>query len=512
MTLSGNEILFVTGIQSNGQLSPITEQTTTGAIAALGSSESSFTNTAITTVGNGTLTAAGLVGGQITRTGPTGNFSDTTDTAANITAALPSGAQAVLARIKNATAFTQTITAGSGVTLPPTVIIPPFSVGNYEITVQSATAVTLIHLSTVPIAIGANSTVPAITTISTVGNGTLTAASFVGGLISRGGSQSGTAFTDTTDTATAIVAACANLVNKVGTSMLIEYANTTNATATITGGTGVTASGVTVIPPNTIAQFLFTYTAATPTATLVGLGVTQNVATAVNILGSSTGSTKLQSGLSSTSNNTLTLPITASDTLAGLGTAQTFTAAQTFTNSDLLLLGSSTGATTFTSANAGASNFTVTVPAITANMAITGAPIAVGSSTTATAAQAGLTFKLDTVGGSTLTLPAATGTGNTYYVVVTATTTGGAHKVLAASGSDFMNGIVTGENANTAKCFASAASTNHSLQMPFAGSQPSGGFIGDWFTLTDVATNLWTVRGMYQAGTTPTTPFSSATS
>jgi len=48
------------------------------------------------------------------------------------------------------------------------------------------------------------------------------------------------------------------------------------------------------------------------------------------LLGSSTGKTTLNSGLASSSNNTLTLPITATDTLAGLGTVQTFSAAQTF--------------------------------------------------------------------------------------------------------------------------------------------------------------------------------------
>ena len=47
------------------------------------------------------------------------------------------------------------------------------------------------------------------------------------------------------------------------------------------------------------------------------------------------------------------------------GSATTFTAIQTFTNSDIKLLGSSTGATTFTSANAGASNYTITFPAAT---------------------------------------------------------------------------------------------------------------------------------------------------
>jgi Chaperone of endosialidase len=50
------------------------------------------------------------------------------------------------------------------------------------------------------------------------------------------------------------------------------------------------------------------------------------------LLGSSTGYTLLESGLASTSNNTLLLPTTASDTLAAIGTAQTWTAAQTFDN------------------------------------------------------------------------------------------------------------------------------------------------------------------------------------
>ncbi len=74
--------------------------------------------------------------------------------------------------------------------------------------------------------------------------------------------------------------------------------------------------------------------------------------------------------LAGTDSTTMTFPGT-SQTIAGLGTAQTWTAAQTFTNSDLKLLGSSTGATTFTSANAGASNFTTTVPAVTGTMAST---------------------------------------------------------------------------------------------------------------------------------------------
>lgn len=133
------------------------------------------------------------------------------------------------------------------------------------------------------------------------------------------------------------------------------------------------------------------------------------------------------------------------------------------------------------------------------------APVAVGAAATATI---GKKYLLNTASGSVLTLPAAAGTGGIVSVFVTTTTTSGAHKILANSTADYMNGIAVGENANTAKVFASAAATNHAIQMPFAGSQPSGGFIGDWFELTDIATNLWSVKSAYQAGTTPTTPFS----
>lgn len=58
-------------------------------------------------------------------------------------------------------------------------------------------------------------------------------------------------------------------------------------------------------------------------------------------------------------------PATAGTDFVAPGTATTFTAVQTFTNSDIRLLGSSTGYTTFTSANASATNFTLTFPAAT---------------------------------------------------------------------------------------------------------------------------------------------------
>ena len=76
-------------------------------------------NTNITTVGAGTLTAAAIVSRLITRSGSTAAYSDATDTAAAIIAALPAAVvgQSFQLVIKNTVGFNETITAGSGVTL-----------------------------------------------------------------------------------------------------------------------------------------------------------------------------------------------------------------------------------------------------------------------------------------------------------------------------------------------------------------------------------------------------------
>lgn len=291
----------------------------TGTLDAPSVNQTAITTTTISTVGNGTLTAAALVGGQIVRQGPVAAYSDTTDTAANIVAAITNYqvGQTFFIRIKNATAFTQTLVAGTGITLPPTVIIPAFSVGTYYASIVSATAITLVHMGSVPIASSTYLTAPSLTTISTVGAGTITAASFLSGYTLRSGSQSATPFTDTTDTAANIIATLPNLVNKIGTAQIYVYGNTTNAIATITGGTGVTVSGVTAIPAGMVAQFLVSYTAAA-TLTMVGIGVTQTVPTAMAVLGSVSGQTFIQAA--SAAAGTLTLPAVTGTIASTTGT------------------------------------------------------------------------------------------------------------------------------------------------------------------------------------------------
>lgn len=110
-----------------------------------------ISDTAIATVGNGTLTAAALVGGIVTRSGPTAAYTDTTDTAANIIAALanPEVGASFEINIKNTVAFAQTIAAGAGVTLAGTTDVAASSVRKYVLTIDNvaAPAVTLRGVS-----------------------------------------------------------------------------------------------------------------------------------------------------------------------------------------------------------------------------------------------------------------------------------------------------------------------------------------------------------------------------
>lgn len=102
---------------------------------------------------------------------------------------------------------------------------------------------------------------PKVANLVTVGAGTILAASIVGGVVVRGGAQSSTPFTDTTDTAALIIAALTLPV--ANTSWEFIYQNTTNAAATLVGGSGVTMSGVLVVPAGSSTRLIVTLATAT---------------------------------------------------------------------------------------------------------------------------------------------------------------------------------------------------------------------------------------------------------
>ena len=102
-----------------------------------------------------TLTGAEIAAGVILRSGPTAIFSDTTDTAANIIAALfgpnqspgriPIGVSLRL-RIVNSSGFAQTLLAGTGVTLVGTMTLATATFRDFLVTITGVNTVTITNI------------------------------------------------------------------------------------------------------------------------------------------------------------------------------------------------------------------------------------------------------------------------------------------------------------------------------------------------------------------------------
>ncbi len=205
----------------------------------------------------------------------------------------------------------------------------------------------------------------------------------------------------------------------------------------------------------------------------------------------------------------------ASDTVVELGVTQTLTNKTltaphiaTIVNTGTLTLPTSSDTLVGRATTDTLTNKTLTAPAINNPVLAGPAPIACGTSCSPTVP--GL-YLLNQAAGSAATLPTSAGTGNVFKFRLTAATSSNQDKILLTTTSDVIIGYAIGENSSTAKVFVGNAGTYHSIQMPFSGSQPSGGFIGDTITCTDIAAGTWACDSVFQAGTTPTTPFSSST-
>ena len=116
-------------------------------------------NSSLTTVGAGTILAALMTAGIVNRSGPTGAYTDTTDSAQNIINQLLSsayvgtgvtvGGQSAGAGVQagttfrlryiNSVAFAMTLAAGSGVTLGSNVNVNASSVKEYLVTITNGT-------------------------------------------------------------------------------------------------------------------------------------------------------------------------------------------------------------------------------------------------------------------------------------------------------------------------------------------------------------------------------------
>lgn len=126
------------------------------------------------------------------------------------------------------------------------------------------------------------------------------------------------------------------------------------------------------------------------------------------------------------------------------------------------------------------------------------------------ALHAGRTVKLDLAAGFATTLPAATGTAARYRFVIGTVATGD-HTIKVADSTDVMAGGIlinnSGDSAAATADFYPTAAASDTITLD---ASEGAGKIGDWIELEDVATNLWTVRGVFQGVADPATPFSAA--
>jgi hypothetical protein len=132
------------------------------------------------------------------------------------------------------------------------------------------------------------------------------------------------------------------------------------------------------------------------------------------------------------------------------------------------------------------------------------------SLTVTSAAHSGRTVLLDRAAGQAVTLPAATGTGNSYKFFVKTTITSNTTTIKVADATDVMAGvaIVANDTDASASIFETAADSD---TITFDGST-TGGILGATVELQDVATNLWSVRVVGAATGTEATPFSATVS
>jgi len=144
------------------------------------------------------------------------------------------------------------------------------------------------------------------------------------------------------------------------------------------------------------------------------------------------------------------------------------------------------------------------------NVANTAASIAGGSTLTLTAAShAGKQINLDTAVGTTIILPAATGTGNKYRFVVTVLATSNSHIVKVANSTDAMQGMIISTLSGTPttnNTWPATAGTSDTITL----NRTTTGSVtkGEWFEVQDIATNVFQVFGVTTQSGSAATPFS----
>lgn len=144
---------------------------------------------------------------------------------------------------------------------------------------------------------------------------------------------------------------------------------------------------------------------------------------------------------------------------------------------------------------------TVTSPLVSA----TAATLAVTA-----AAHAGKVIVLNRAAGVTVTLPAATGTGNIYRFSVGTAVTSNNDIIKVADATDVMAGTLVVGSVTDASATAFATQANDDT-ITMNGST-TGGLAGGLITLVDIATNLYAVSGSISGSGSEADPFSATVS
>lgn len=144
---------------------------------------------------------------------------------------------------------------------------------------------------------------------------------------------------------------------------------------------------------------------------------------------------------------------------------------------------------------------------ISANAAIA----ANGDTLTVTAdLHAGKVIQFGKTSGTTVTLPAATGTGNKYTFIIGVTGTTGANVIKVANATDVMDGSVnlqqdTDSDGDLKMWRADAGDDT----MTFAGAATTGGIVGGRIECIDYKAGFWSCFALTQSGGgAEATPFS----
>jgi len=129
------------------------------------------------------------------------------------------------------------------------------------------------------------------------------------------------------------------------------------------------------------------------------------------------------------------------------------------------------------------------------------------------AEHANRTVTIAKLAGLTLTLPAATGTGDVYKIVVALTNTSSAYVIQVANATDEFAGTVIQTDADTSDTLASypALDADGFDTVTMDGST-KGGIIGDMYTFTDIAAGRFLIEGVVTCTGTAASPLSAAVS